>query len=301
MEKRTLGRTGLQISRLGVGLAEIGYYLSKDEVQQAAEVLNIALDHGINFLDTSACYDHSEEFIGKTVAHRRSEYILATKAGHVAEGYQGQDWTYQTISDSIDRSLRRMKTDYLDLVQLHSCDVDVLEQGEAIRALQDAQQAGKVRFIGYSGDNEAALWAVNSGLFATLQTSYNLVDQHARTRLFEPARAQNMGIIIKRPVANVVWGAGKSPRPYADEYFERAQEMAQAGPIPGAPDNPVVLALGFVLAEEAVDTAIVGTRSPANMRKNIAWMDSAFPINPAAVQALQQRFAQVEQNWVQLI
>ena len=61
-------------------------------MQQAAEVLNIALDHGINFLDTSACYDHSEEFIGKTVAHRRSEYILATKAGHVAEGYQGQDF-----------------------------------------------------------------------------------------------------------------------------------------------------------------------------------------------------------------
>lgn len=301
MEQRALGRTGLTISRLGVGLSEIGYFLSQDETDQAAAVLNTALDNGINFLDTAACYDISEAFIGRTVSHRRAEYVLASKAGHVVDGYVGEEWSYQTITDSIERSLRRMRTDYLDLIQLHSCDVDVLERGEAIRAVQDARQAGKVRFIGYSGDNEAARWAVDSGLFDTLQTSYNLVDQHARTRLFPHAVARGMGIIVKRPVANAVWGAPESPRRYADAYFARARQMQAAGPIPDAPDHGVLLALGFVLAETAVDTAIVGTRTPAKMAMNIRWMAADLPIAATAVSALQARFADVEQEWRQLI
>ncbi|MGB5060349.1 MAG: aldo/keto reductase, partial [Candidatus Promineifilaceae bacterium] len=91
MEKRTLGKTNLEISRLGLGLSELGYRLTLAEEAQASQVLNGALDAGINFLDTSACYNISEELIGRTVAHRRDEFILATKCGHVAGGYQGQD------------------------------------------------------------------------------------------------------------------------------------------------------------------------------------------------------------------
>lgn len=300
MEMRTLGRTGLKISRLGVGLSEIGYDLRRSEVAAAATVLNMALDNGINFLDTSACYDHSEQFIGETIAHRRDEFVLATKAGHITGHYRGTPWSYQTITDSIERSLHRMKTDHLDVIQLHSCNIDILKQGEAIRAIQDAQQAGKVRFIGYSGDNEAALWAVTSGLFDTLQTSYNLVDQHARTRLFPQAQENQMGIIVKRPIANTVWLAAKSPSRYADEYFTRAQEMAELGTLPGAPTDRILMSLGFVLAETAVDTAIVGTRSPENMRKNIDWVNNQLPVNITPVVALQQRFIHLEQNWRQL-
>ncbi|MCD6286484.1 MAG: aldo/keto reductase [Anaerolineae bacterium] len=159
METRVLGRTGLEISRLGVGLAEIGG-LDLAEAKQAAEVLNLALDSGITFFDTAACYGNSEELIGRTIAHRRAEFVLATKAGHVAGGYDGESWTAQTVRDSIDRSLKRLRTDHLDVIQLHSCDVDVLERGEVIEVLQEAKQAGKTRFIGYSGDNERALWAV---------------------------------------------------------------------------------------------------------------------------------------------
>ncbi len=301
METRVLGKTGLEVSRLGVGLAEIGG-LETTGVAQAAEVLNTALDAGINFLDTAACYGNSEELIGRAIADRRDEYILATKAGHVAGGYKGEAWTAHTIRDSIDRSLERMRTDHLDIVQLHTCSVAELERGEVIEALQEARQAGKTRFIGYSGDNEAALWAIESGLFDTLQTSFNLVDQNARLYLFGPARAQGMGIIAKRPLANGVWAASQVPSSYAEDYFARAQEMKAQGPLPEAPESGILLALGFVLAHDAVDVCISGTRNPDHMAQNIAWMRHDLPISEAVVGELEQRFERLADghDWRQL-
>lgn len=298
MEKRQLGNTGL-VSRLGAGLAEIGFELTLAQEAQAAQVLSAALDGGISFLDTAACYGISEELIGRTIAHRRQEYVLSTKCGHIAAGYEGQPWTAQTIRDSIERSLRRMKTDWIDVVHLHSCDLDVLERGEAVQALLDAKQAGKTRYVGYSGDNEAAEWAVQSGLFDVLQTSFNLVDQRARLRLFPQAEGKGMGIIAKRPIANGVWGAPKCPSDYAAPYFERALALAGAGPIPQAPENGILLALGFVLAHEQVDTAIIGTHDPQHMRTNIAWVETALPIAQEAVEELHRRFEQMDRDWMQ--
>ena len=229
MDRVPLGKTGLEVSRLGVGLAEIGYELSRAEVDQAGEVLNAALDSGINFLDTAACYSISEELIGKTVSHRRDEFVLATKAGHVTDGYSGEAWSYQTVADSVDRSLKRLNTDHLDLVQLHSCGIDVLEQGDCIRALQDAKAAGKLRHVCYSGDNEDAHWAVDSGLFDTLQTSFNLTEQAALTSgLFEKSgkarhgdhhqaanRRRNLGTstpVVSRPHVAMTMSTCVEPR-----------------------------------------------------------------------------------------
>ena len=299
MQQRTLGKTGLPISRLGVGLAEIGNQLTFDEVHEADAVLNTALDNGITFLDTAACYGISEELIGRTVAQRRGEFVLASKCGHVAGGYEGEPWTRQTVRDSIERSLQRMQTDVIDLMQLHSCGIDVLEKGDVIDEVQKARAAGKVRFIGYSGDNAAAAWAVNSGLFDTLQTSFNLVDQHAHTKLFDQVQAQNMGLIIKRPIANGAWGAQNSPSEYAAEYFRRAGIMQQDGPLPAAPDNRIWLSLGFTLAHAAVDTVIVGTRNPAHMRSNIEWVNSLPPLSAQTVDELHHRFAQHDDGWEQ--
>ena len=300
MEQRILGNTGLQVSRLGVGLSEIGYGLTFAQEAQAARVLNTALDAGINFLDTSACYGISEELVGRTVGQRRQEYVLATKCGHVAGGYEGEEWTAPTVRDSIERSLSRMQTDHLDLVQLHSCGVDVLERGEVVQALQEARQAGKTRFIGYSGDNEAAAWAVESGVFDTLQTSFNLVDQRARTCLFAQAKAAGMGIITKRPIANGAWGAPKSPSGYADAYFERAQVMAGMGPLPGAEVHRILASLGFTWAHDEVDVMIVGTLNPDHMKTNVEWVKTGLPVDEAIVQELHRRFDEVGRDWVQL-
>ena len=301
MERADFGNTGSQVTVLGLGLAGISRWEKEGEVPEAGRVLEAALDRGVNLLDTAGCYGTTEELIGNTVAHRRDEYFLATKCGHVQAELSGEPWSAQAIEQSIDRSLRRMRTDRLDLVQLHSCDLDVLERGEVIEALVRAKESGKACFVGYSGDNDAARWAVDSGLFDTLQTSFNLVDQKARGGLLELAEAKGMGTIIKRPIANGVWGKDRSPYSYADEYFERAQAMARMGPIPGAPEDPVVLAMGFVFAHPEVDTVIVGTRDPAHLTANIDMVEGRPAIAPETVQELYRRFAELGDQWLQLM
>ncbi|MFW6174996.1 MAG: aldo/keto reductase [Chloroflexota bacterium] len=302
MEFRFLGTTGLHVSRLGLGLAEIGQELA-DRPEEAERLLNTALDRGINFLDTAAMYGPSEEMIGKYVSARRDWVVLATKAGQATAGYGGEDWTYRTVADSIDRSLRRLRTTNIDLVQLHSCGVDVLKRGEAIRALQDARQAGKARFIGYSGDNEAAEWAVESGLFDTLQTTFNLLDQRAATRLFPRARENKMGIIAKRPIANSAWGAppdASKPTRRWDDIHPRAQAMQAMGPLPGAPEDRIELALGFTLAHKEVDSAIVGTKSPEHLQSNVRMYERRPPLRRETVHELRRRFEEIGGDWPQI-
>jgi len=287
MEMAILGRTGLKVSRLGAGLAEIG---ALTDVSVAGRLLNAALDGGINFFDTAACYGMSEEWIGRTISHRRQEIILATKAGHVIGGYEGEAWTAKTIRDSIERSLKRMGTDYLDLAQLHSCRLEVLERGEVVGALLAAKSAGKARYIGYSGNLTPALWAIESGQFDTIQVSFNLVDQWARQEVFPRAKAKGLGVIAKRPIANAAWGAAASSDPVRERYRQMAQAMSDMGPIAGAPNDPILLALGFTLAHEEVNTAIVGTGNPDHMRANIAWVENELPLRPEVVQELHRRF-----------
>lgn len=297
MEKRTLGRTGMDVTRLGLGLAEISRQeLRGRGTEGAAHVLNRALDIGINFLDTAACYASTEELIGNAVSHRRDEYFLASKCGHAIDT-DGEPWSREVISDSIDRSLRLLKTDYLDIMQLHSCDLDILERGEAIEAVTRARDEGKTRFIGYSGDNDAALWASRSGIFDTLQTSFNLVDQNARKELLGTAHANGMGIIIKRPLGNGVWGKSDSPYRYANEYFRRAQLMAEIGPINGETKDPILLAMGFLFAHEEVGTAIIGTHNPVHLKANARMLENDLPIPAAIVEGLHSRFEAVGADW----
>ena len=306
MQTVPFGNMGFNVSRLGVGLSEIGGQLAINDQDQAAAMLNTALDNGINFLDTSACYGISELLTGRAVSERSDEYFLATKAGHIALGAAGEEWTYQAVSEAIDRSLRLLQTDHVDLVQLHSCEIEILERGDVIRALQDAQQAGKTRFIGYSGDNEAAHWAVDSGLFATLQTSYNLVEQRARTSgLLEKATAQGMGTIIKRPIAGGVWGKSR-PEACIDDvgryntpYLLRAKEVRALGDIENEPADGILTALGYTLGDPNANVAIVGTTNPDHMATNIKQIDNDLPIPPSVIEELKSRFEKLDKDWAQ--
>src|SRR4030095_8245493 len=116
MEKRTFGSTGVEVSVLGFGGAEIGFQSIADEV--VTDLLSAAFTAGLNVVDTAECYAKSEELIGKTVSNRPRDYFLFTKVGH--SGPFGSDnWTKEGILKSIDRSLKRLKTDYVDLIQLH--------------------------------------------------------------------------------------------------------------------------------------------------------------------------------------
>lgn len=308
METRTLGKTEIEVTRLGVGLAAIGEEESLETIGKVERVLGTALDAGITFFDTAECYFDSEEMVGRTISHRRDEFTLATKCGHPAPGQASEDWSVEGITESIDLSLTRLRTDYVDLFQLHSCSLEELQRGSVIEALQRARDAGKTRFIGYSGDNEAAHWAVESGHFDTLQTSFNLADQRPRKGLLKKAKDRGMGTIAKRPIANRAWGTPKSPTAgfkfdpyYADEYWQRTQQMMALGPLKDDPKNPISLALGFALAHSELDVAIIGTRNPDHMRSNIAMVESGLSMSAATLQDLYRRWDQLDDEWLGLM
>ncbi len=294
METRKLGGTDMVVTRLGFGGARIGF--EKTSESEVGRLLNGLLDAGVNFIDTAACYDGSEELIGNAIGSRRSEYYLVTKAGHVVGDATGEPYSHGVISSSIDRSLERLKTDVLDLVQIHSCSVEVLQRGEVAAALAEARDAGKTRYIGYSGDGAAALEAIRMGVFDTLQTSFNLVDQSAAAEIFPAAVAQGMGIIAKRPIANGAFDRDGSPYDYADEYWRRSKSVTAPE---GAPADGVEFSLRFTLSFDEVDTAIVGTSAAAHAIANVA-LAEAGALDASIVADVREQFRQHGGAWTQL-
>ncbi len=133
METRQFGKTDMQVSVLGFGGAEIGFEKATADVVE--RVLGAALDAGLNVIDTAECYLESEELIGQAVRSRRNDFYLFTKCGHF-EGSYKEDWRPESLIKSIERSLQRLKTDRLDLVQLHSCSEAELRKGDVIGALR---------------------------------------------------------------------------------------------------------------------------------------------------------------------
>src|SRR5947199_5445107 len=119
MEKRRLGKTDMDVSVLGFGGSEIGYENASHET--VGELLNSALDAGLNVIDTAECYHSSEELIGQAVSHRRYEFFLFTKCGHTHGFGERADWSKDSILESVQRSVRRLKSVKVDLVQLHRC------------------------------------------------------------------------------------------------------------------------------------------------------------------------------------
>jgi hypothetical protein len=262
MEKRTLGKTGMDVTVLGFGGAEIGY--QGVALETAGRMLNGALDAGLNVIDTAECYINSEELVGQTVGARRDQYFLFTKCGHDKDG---DHWNPQKMASQVDRSLIRLKTDRVDLLQLHSCTEEQLRQGDVIDMVKRARDAGKTRFIGYSGDGRAALYAVESGVFDTLQISVNIADQESIDLAIPVARAKGMGIIAKRPLGNAVWKHTSKPEPYHQPYWERLPKLNYEF-LKGDFQNAVSIALRFTLAVPGVHTAIVGTTQPDRWRQN---------------------------------
>jgi len=266
VEKRRLGNTDMNVSILGFGGSEIGY--QRIALLAAKKLLNEALDAGLNVIDTAECYITSEELIGAAIGKRRKDYYLFTKCGHES-GWSYPDWRSESLLRSIQRSLKRLKTDHVDLVQLHSCAEAQLRQGDAIEALKRARERGYTRYIGYSGDSRAALYAVECGEFDTLQTSVSIADQEAIDLLLPQAVKRNMGVIAKRPVANVVWHNGnRAPRDsYGRPYWERLQKLKYDF-LEKSPKESVATALRFTLSVPGVHTAIVGTTRAERFTEN---------------------------------
>lgn len=291
MEHRKLGNTGLDVSLLGFGGAEIG---GKGVDGATVErLLNAALDAGLNTIDTAECYGDSEEKIGKAVAGRRDEFHLFTKCGHTS-GLEGEDWDPDMLARSIDRSLQRLRTDRVDLIQLHTCGEEELRRGDVIDVLIRAREAGKTRFIGYSGDNEPANVAVASGAFDTLQTTINIADQRGLDQWVEEAAEKGMGIIAKRPIANAAWKQNFKEGDYGYEYIERLEGLDY--PFLKESDD-VATALRFTATVPGVDTMIVGTQNPERWAQNADLLTKGN-LSAEEFEAIRDRWRSVGGDWV---
>ena len=295
MDRRRLGKTDMVASVLGFGGAEIGYQGVSGRT--VARLLGGALDAGLNVIDTAECYENSEALIGRALGGRRRECYLFTKCGH-ARGWASEDWRPAALLASIERSLRRLATDYLDLVQLHSCSLAELRRGDAIGALEQARERGLTRYIGYSGDGEAARYAVESERFDTLQTSVSIADQEAIELSLPLAREKAMGVIAKRPLANAAWRYARKPAAsYYQTYWSRLRtldyEFLKAGP-----DTAVGTALNFTLGVPGVHTAIVGTTKVERWQQNAALLAAGAPPRDAFERIRARWRAVAEASWV---
>jgi aryl-alcohol dehydrogenase-like predicted oxidoreductase len=294
MERRRLGRTDIVASVLGFGGSEIGY--ERASVRTVERLLGGALDAGLNVVDTAECYEDSEELIGKAIGERRREVHLFTKCGHPG-GWSRANWRPKSLLTSIERSCLRLRTDYLDLIQLHSCSLAELRKGDVIAALEQARERGWARYIGYSGDGEAARYAVECGRFDTLQTSVSVADQQVIDLTLPLARAREVGVIAKRPLANVAWRYARRPsEPYYQTYWSRFRQLDYAF-LRDAPDTAVATALRFTLTVPGVHTAIVGTRQPERWQQNAALL-AAGALPPKEFELIRSRWREVaDHTW----
>jgi aryl-alcohol dehydrogenase-like predicted oxidoreductase len=296
MEKRRLGKTDMNVSILGFGGSEIGY--EGASLSAVRKMLQSGLDAGLNVIDTAECYVTSEELIGQAISDRRSDYYLFTKCGH-ERGWSSPDWRPVSLWRSIERSLKRLKTDHVDLLQLHSCSEAELRKGDVIEFLKQARQRGHTRYIGYSGDGQAALYAVNSGEFDILQTSINIADQEALDLTLPVARQRNIGVIAKRPLANVAWANGDHPPKdgYAYPYWERLQKLKYDF-LRADLAQSVATALRFVISVSGVHIAIVGTAKPGRFFENASALE-AGTLTSDLFEAIRNRWRETAaSNWV---
>jgi len=283
--RRPLGKTALEVTEIGFGALEIGRDWAQDvnpdpshpSEAEAARVLNGVLDLGINFIDTAPAYWNSEEFVGRAISHRRDEFILATKVGeHCDRSGSLYDYSAAATARFIDNSLRRLRTARVDLIQIHSASMDVLNKGETLGALQKAKDAGKVLHIGMTGGVAECICAIELGGYESVQVPYNLLALEAEKRLLPLAAEKGVGVILMRPLAG-----GKLSAKFERLKDERLREQVRAlrrfiGD--GQPAQDLVhLALGFVLAHPAVSTIIPGSRRLEAVESNLAVSREPLP------------------------
>jgi len=290
LEKIPFGNTGLQVSRIGLGAGKVGSPNLSDA--DAEKVLNTALDSGINLIDTARGYGLSEERIGRFLSRRRTDFILSTKVGYSVPGFV--DWSYDIILAGIEEALKVLRTDVIDIVHLHSCSVEMLERGEVIDALEAARQAGKIRFLAYSGENMALEHAVSSGRFQVIQASLNICDQRIIDRPLPEARKHDLGVIAKRPLANAPWRFAERPiADYAEEYWLRWSAM-QIDPR-GLPWNEI--ALRFAAFTPGVHSCVMGTNKLDHIRDNVASLEKG-PLPDDMQAAIRGRFKEHDRYWI---
>lgn len=194
MNYRILGKTGLLASEIGFG----GIPIQRVSKEEAVTVIKRARALGVNFVDSGIVYTNSEEKIGEAIKDNRGNWIIASKSPAL---------TYREMKEDLETSLKNLKTTYIDLYQIHHLKDErmlktALGENGALKALKEAQGAGKIKFIGVTGHNlEALLKACKTGLFDTVMTNFNFKEQEAAKELIPYCQGKNIGVIIMKPLA----------------------------------------------------------------------------------------------------
>ncbi len=295
MNYRELGNTGIRVSEIGFGGWAIGGSMevagvplgwSRTSDDESLATIRRARDLGVNFFDTSDIYGYgrSESLLGIVLSRRRNEVVLTTKVGKVrtSSGALKNDFSRKHIFYAIDGSLKRLRTDYVDLYQVHNPTLEDLRREEIQEAMEELQERGKIRFWGVSVNTpEEGLEVVRNGWGYAIQVLYNVLNQAPKDELFPLAQEKGVGVIARVPLASGLL-TGKYHRdstfPPDDvrQNFLNAKRLEEAlarvdevkslvGPVSR---SLVEASLSFVLAHPAVSTTIPGARTPHQAEAN---------------------------------
>lgn len=272
MERRTLGRTGLEVTSLGYGSMGLRgprtWGVRVVGEADAERMLHAVLDAGINFIDTAPDYGLCEERIGRYLGSRRSEFFLATKCGCVytqREDHLELDhvWEREVVQRNLETSLRRLRTDYIDVLQFHGGDAETLQRAGLIDLLQEFRDQGLVRFLGVSSSLPHLPGLIELSVFDTFQVPYSCLAAEHRDWITRAA-ATGAGIILRGGIAQGGPDA-EIQRPALNDVWNRAKldELLAAGM------NRSELILRYTLSHPDCHTTIVGTANPAHLAENL--------------------------------
>lgn len=273
MEKCLLGRTGFEVTKLGYGAMELrgprvwdGRAVSDE---QAGRILNAVLDAGINFIDTSSDYGMSEDFIGRHISQRRDEYYLATKCGCLVVYKDDHDevshqWTKENLLRNIENSLERMKTDYIDIWQLHNPTIEQIQENDLLDVMAQVKSEGKIRSIGISTTLPYSNTFIKWDIFDTFQIPYSAL-QREHEDLITAVAKMGAGTIIRGGVAQGELGISYRAMPERWKIWERAK----LGDLRAPNESRTAFLLRFTLSHPSLHTTIVGTLNPEHLVENL--------------------------------
>ena len=286
LQKRKLGQTQEYVTFLGFGALEIGrnwglgsgVEVQRPDQEEAGLLLNGILDLGINMIDTACAYHQSEARIGTYISSRRKEYFLASKCGeHTDEPNTYYDFSYKAVKESIDRSLIKLNTDCIDLMQIHfgPDPQKVLDDGETVAAMKAAQKEGKVRWLGASTSGDIARQCIDSGDFDVMQLDYSILNR-SDEELVALCGVKNLGVIIRGGLA---YGR-LTPRVVShlnEDIRDKVNVLKILELLNGDANRLTAIALQFLYNNPSVTSVLAGTKRMEHVKQNLAWLDQDIP------------------------
>ena len=275
MNYRTLGRTGLRVSEISLGTVSLGadYGLPapgefvRPERRDALRVIHEAVEAGINLFDTAPAYGEAEALLGEALA-KKPDCFIATKVSIPAK--TSAIPLRDQIIASLEKSLRAVKRDTLDLVQIHNATVEILQSGEILQILSAARQAGKVRYVGVSiYTEEEALAAIRTNAVDMIQIAYSILDQRKAKTVLPDARKYNVGILTRSALLKGVLSAKAEHLPAEMSELKIAADRARQAMKISWDDLPMG-AVRFCIDSPGIDSVLIGPRTEAELHQSLS-------------------------------